>query len=246
MFQTTEVLSRHAPLIKRHGAYLPHWRIDGATYAVTFRLADSVPADLLRKWRIEREHIIARAEQMDRPLTSCELDRLDELHAEKIQTWLDQGFGSCTLREPAFAELVRSALTHFDGVRYTLFAWCVMPNHIHTVVQPTEGHDLSMILQSWKSYTGRKALAMLGKSGEGEFWQRESYDRVIRDHLELRRQIRYVLDNPRKANLPNWTWVGCTDWALELLGRDARDPSGALQDNAARIGLEPDATIGRP
>lgn len=196
------------PLIIRQGANLPHWRVDGGTYAVTFRLADSLPQEVLVRWKLERNHIIARAEQMGRPLTEVEYKRLDVLHSERVETWLDQGHGSCALRDERIARLVRDAMLHFDGERYDLLAWCIMPNHVHAALRTYPGRDLSMILLSWKGFTGRKAREILGTTGAGEFWQKEPYDHLVRGSEDLQRQIAYTLANPTAAGLQNWPWSG--------------------------------------
>jgi len=198
----------HAGLVKRQGANLPHWRVDGGTYAVTFRLADSLPAKVLDQWRCERAEIVQRAESMGRSLTDFETKRLDELHGERIEKWLDQGYGSCALRDPRIARLVADAIRCFDGQRYDLLAWCVMPNHAHAVLRTFPGRDVSKILQSWKGYTGKRAREILNTRGQGEFWQKEPYDHLIRDRTDLARQVRYVLGNPTAAGLIDWPWVG--------------------------------------
>ncbi|MCA3005226.1 MAG: transposase [Planctomycetaceae bacterium] len=195
-------------LIIRQGANLPHWRMDGATYAVTFRLADSLPQETLVRWKRNRTQIMQRAERAGRPLTAAERRRLDELHGEHIDDWLDHGHGSCLMRDPRIARLVRDAMTHFDGVRYRLLAWCVMPNHAHAVLRPLLGHDLSKILLSWKGFTGKRGRELLKTQGQGEFWQKESYDHLVRDSQDLANQIQYVLSNPARAGLVDWPWVG--------------------------------------
>jgi REP element-mobilizing transposase RayT len=194
-------------LIIRQGASLPHWRMDGATYAVTFRLADSLPAEVLRRWGAEREHTVQQAEAMGRPLTASEIRRLQELHSQRVDEWLDRGHGSCALRDPRIAQLVSNAMRHFDGQRYDLLAWCVMPNHVHAVLRVYADQDLSNILLSWKGFTGKKARELLGSSGEGAFWQKESYDHIVRDDEDLARQMNYVLNNPPAAGLMDWPWV---------------------------------------
>jgi REP element-mobilizing transposase RayT len=103
------------------------------------------------------------------------------------------------------AALVRDALRFFDGERYDLYAWCIMPNHVHVVVQPRPGFGLTDILHSWKSFSGSKANQLLGR--QGEFWQAESFDHLIRDESDLKNQIRYVQENPEKAGLKDWRFV---------------------------------------
>lgn len=193
-------------IVKRHGAKLPHWTRESAAYAVTFRLEDSLPASVLRSWLAEREHIVTRAAALGRPLSVFEQKRLDELHSERVERYLDAGRGSCWMNRPEIAELVQSAVHHFDMERYTVFAWCVMPNHVHVVLQPGSGHTLPAVLHSWKSYTSLRANRLLGR--RGPVWQSEYYDHLIRDRTDLMRQIAYVLRNPASVGLADWHWVG--------------------------------------
>src|SRR5262249_49103303 len=120
--------------------------------------------------------------------------------------WLDKGHGSCALRDPRLAALVRDAMLHFEGTRYDLFAWCVMPNHAHAVMGTYPGRDVSMILLSWKGFTGKKAREFLG--GEGDFWQKEPYAPLVRDGAAFAHWVVYVLNTPAAADLKNWPWVG--------------------------------------
>lgn len=196
----------HATLRIRRGAYLPHWTREGSIYAVTFRLADSLPKSLVEQWAFERDNLVKTASQLGRPLTQDEQKRLKELHSEKVESYLDSGHGACWLKEPRVAEVVASALKHFDGERYQLLGWCVMPNHVHVVVQPRQEHDLPNILHSWKSYTAKEANKILGR--KGEFWQSEYYDHLIRDEQDLWHSIEYVVTNPKTAGLKDWRWVG--------------------------------------
>jgi len=141
----------------RDGAYLPHWTKEGSVYAVNFRLADSLPAHVLEAWRSERNSILQNAKEQGRPLTWEEITSLDHLHSEKVERFLDAGMGACWLKMPSVAKLVADALAHFDNQRYKLVAWCIMPNHVHVVLNPIQGHDLPAILHSWKSFTALKA-----------------------------------------------------------------------------------------
>jgi REP element-mobilizing transposase RayT len=204
-----------ATIKKRRGAYLPHWTRDVAWYAVTFRLWDSLPEHVIESWLFERKNIVKTAEQMKRPLSRHEEERLAHLYSEKVERYLDAGFGSCYMEDARVAKVVSNALLHFEGQRYNLAAWCVMPNHVHVVVQPFSGitggtpvphFDLPEILHSWKSFTAKEANRLLKRSGE--FWQAEYYDHLVRDDADFNHSVRYVLDNPIKAGLKNWKWVG--------------------------------------
>ena len=81
-----------------------------------------------------------------------------------------------------------------------------MPNHVHVIFQPMQTWTLAKIIHSWKSFTVHRANKLLGRAGE--FWQRESYDHLIRDSNEMERISRYIANNPAKAKLGHWAWVG--------------------------------------
>ena len=197
---------RNDTIRKRRGAYLPHWTRDGAWYAVTFRLWDSIPADVLNSWRFEQKNIIKTAEQMKRPLTEKEKQRLAYLQSERIERYLDAGVGSCYMKDNRVARLVADSVTHFENQRYDLAAWCVMPNHVHVVCKPFPRHELSNILHSWKSFSAKEANRILGR--QGAFWQTEPHDHLIRDQADFVHAVSYVLENPARAGLKNWRWVG--------------------------------------
>mgnify|MGYP001563148196 CR=1 FL=1 len=155
---------------------------------------------------IERDNTIRTAKVANRELTDHEVKRMETLHSERIESYLDSGAGSCWLRQQDIAHVVRDSLFHFDDERYEIIAWCVMPNHVHVVFRPFEGQVLSEILHSWKSFAAKKANQLLGRSGE--FWQAEYYDHLIRDEEDFRHAVSYVLENPEKAGLKGWPWVG--------------------------------------
>jgi len=109
--------------------YLPHFDSPETIQFVTFRLADSLPNSVIESIRF-RDHALPRLERE-----------------------LDAGLGTCWLRRPEIASLVEGALLHFDGERYRLLAWCLMPNHVHVVIEMLDGLSLSQIVGSWKSFT---------------------------------------------------------------------------------------------
>ncbi len=204
----------------RNRGHLPQWKRLGATYFVTFRLADSLPQRALESIEFKQKDIVKTADQQHRPLTPAEQERLDQLFAERIEQYLDAGAGSCGLARPEIAEVVAGALRHFDGERYSLLAWCIMPNHVHVVFEPSSGNALADILHSWKSFTARRANEILGATGH--FWQREYYDHLVRDPEDLDRVVRYVVENPHRAGLENWKWV----WraAVDVAPASGRQP----------------------
>ncbi len=207
---------------KRQGRYLPHWSQEGATYAISFRLADAVPAEVAELWRRQREEIAERARQQGRSLTAAELTELDRLYSEKIEAFLDAGHGECLLKNPGLAEIVQDALRHFHGDRYELVTWAIMPNHIHAIVRPFRGQELSRIVHSWKSFTSKEINRQIAR--EGILWMDEYYDHVIRDERDFANQVQYILANPQKAGLGDWPWYGVEIASEgEDRGQDARD-----------------------
>jgi len=183
--------------------HLPHWRQPGVTYFVTTRLADSLPQAKLREWNEEREHWL-RARGCRTP---ADLERLAERERRefhrhftaKFHAWLDAGFGACLLRQAEAARIVADALRFFDGERYVLGDFVVMPNHLHLLVTPAPDHQLSDIVRSWKTFTARQINGLLGRSGA--FWQAETYDHIVRSEEQLAHYRRYIAENPVKAKL---------------------------------------------
>ena len=174
--------------------YLPHFEGGEIVQSITFRLHDSLPL-------VVRDELTAELQRL------AENER--ELHRRRrIESALDCGHGTCFLTNPHVARLVSAALRRFDGERYRLHAWCVMPNHVHVVVTPFAGHTLSSLVHSWKSFTATKANQHLGR--RGRFWMQEYFDRAIRDERHFRAVVEYVEHNPVKAGLcrapEDWPW----------------------------------------
>jgi REP element-mobilizing transposase RayT len=225
MMEATHGQNARATLEIRQGAYLPHWTLSyGGIYAVTFRLADSLPQSVLERLVRERTTLEHEAIARHGELARDEAARLAHLHSEKIEAYLDAGNGSCWLRRPDIAGIVSRAFSYFDGDRYRLHAWCVMPNHAHVLVEPLPGFHLVDIVHSWKSFTAKAANKLLDRTGN--FWQTEYYDHLIRDEADYAHAVWYIEQNPVRAGLHHWRWVsrGTGVPPVECLehGRDAR------------------------
>lgn len=127
---------------------------------------------------------------------------------KRVAAWLDRGEGECHLRDRRIAELVENTLLYFDGERYRLLAWCVMPNHVHAMIETTSGHPLERVIHSWKSYTAKEANRILRR--RATFWQPEYHDRFIRDDDHYGNVLRYIELNPVIAGLvarpEDWRW----------------------------------------
>ena len=159
--------------------YLPHYDEQGLIQLLTFRLADSLP----------------RAKQLElRDTRITSLQRRNRLDA-----YLDAGWGQCLLRDARVAKIAQNTLLHFDRQRYNLLAWVVMPNHIHALAEFNRGHAVAKVMHSWKSFIAHETNRLLSRTGP--LFQREYHDRFVRNEDHLARAIEYIHYNPVKARL---------------------------------------------
>jgi putative DNA methylase len=163
--------------------YLPHYEDNSKVQFITFRLADSLPAFVFEQLRTEQRMGL---------ISEIQLHRL-------LEKFLDSGNGAKCLGDPRIAEMVQQNLLHFNGGKYQLHAWVLMPNHGHILLEPCEGNSLSAIMHSMKSYTSHQANKILRRSGT--FWSKEYFDRYIRNGEHYRNVVRYIENNPVKARL---------------------------------------------
>jgi putative DNA methylase len=166
--------------------YLPHFDGGELSQFITYRLSDSLPQTVLQRWRHEFEQE--------------GLADIDSAVRKRAENYLDKGYGECHLKTPRVAAMVEENLLYFDSVRYRLFAWVVMPNHIHILITPCLGHSLTEIMRT-KSYTAREANRILNR--KGQFWQEDYFDRYIRDAEHFDNVVAYIENNPVKARLCN-------------------------------------------
>ncbi|NOU36376.1 MAG: primosomal protein N' [Kiritimatiellaceae bacterium] len=195
------------------GGSLSHWRQDGTTYFVTFRLADSLPQEKLKQWQKERDEWLAEnpkpAAGRDEGVVSTEdnVDATPSSHlaewqqtyrtcfTERFERWLDQGSGFCVFQRPELRKPVVDALYAKQGVQYDLRSYIVMPNHVHVLVSPLGDHTLSAIVQAWKSISARKIKKLTGQSES--VWQKGSFDHIVRSPESLEKFRRYIEENPK-------------------------------------------------
>ena len=176
--------------------HLPHWQQGKAWVFVTWRLGDAMPKAKLDQWKAERETWMTHHPEPWDEKTEAEYH---ERFSHQIDEWLDQGSGSCLLKDPDNAAVVADALRHFDGDRYELASFVVMPNHVHVLFRPLEGHALPEIVKSWKGFTSREINKRAGKTGA--LWQDEYWDRLIRHEQHFFKVAEYIRENPVKAKL---------------------------------------------
>ena len=214
--------------------YLPHCDFPNLVQFVTFRLADSMPESRRGEW----EHLL-----------KIENDREKRTQLEE---YLDRGIGECHLRDARVAKIAEDAMLHFHNERYELLAWCVMPNHVHVLVD-VRMTPLWKIIQNWKVrvenqrrkllLAERRAPSRPVSNGGGNEprrcsalqWQREYWDTFMRDETQEKTAIRYIENNPVKARLcdskENWPFSSarCRDKFARLVITDGAPASGPAQ-----------------
>lgn len=178
--------------IDRHRHKLPHWQQESTWIFVTWRLADSLPKAWLDQWNEQRDIWLALHPQPWDEATDMEFH---ERFGKDVDALLDAGHGSCSLRKRDNAEIVASALRHFDGQRYALSDFVVMPNHIHVLFSPDPDYKLADIIHSWKRHTAWVINAREGKTGA--LWQPDYWDRLIRSQRHYDWAKKYIADNPK-------------------------------------------------
>jgi putative transposase len=196
------------------GSCLPHWYQAGVSYFVTFRTADSIPADVSRRWHAERADWLRRqgilpddANWRDRLAELPEASRRQyhETFSRRYLETLDKGLGACLLRRRELSAVVGNALRHFDGDRYRLGDFVVMPNHVHLIVCLLGDTEIEKQCASWKRFTAREINGTLGTSGR--FWQEESFDHLIRSPNQFQAVQHYIANNP--THLPPSDYLLC-------------------------------------
>jgi putative transposase len=202
---------------------LPHWfQVDAAVF-VTFRLADSLPKEVVIRMLAELREWL-RCNSMPSVLADVIFDA-NEIHCDRIMNEissiqrrefkrltdrllhrsLDECHGACWLRNPELATIVSDAIKHFDGDRYDVDSFVIMPNHVHAIVQFRHDGGLSTIGQSWMRYTARAINKNIGRTGE--LWQPEPFDHIIRSPEQFEYLQRYIAANPTKAKLARGEFV---------------------------------------
>ncbi|MBI4822455.1 MAG: transposase [Deltaproteobacteria bacterium] len=182
--------------------YVPHWERDDVAQSITFRLYDSIPQDVYSQLAIELASLPESARALER--------------RRRIEEALDLNLGARHLEHPEIAGLVERSLLYFDGNRYRLHAWVVMPTHVHVVLSLGANVTLGSIVHSWKSFSAKAANGLLGRTGP--FWLGEYFDRAIRDELHFAAAVDYTEMNPVKARLcvekSEWPWSSAAPrWA---------------------------------
>jgi len=230
-----------------HKRNLPHWEQKCKAYFVTFRLYDSIPKTVADNIRQEREYWLEK----NKIKSISDLNKLDKekqieyyhLFSKRYNELLDNGYGSCVLVKPECKKIVEDALKYFEGERYILDKYIIMPNHVHVIVIPKGKWTLSNIMHSWKSYTSNKINKLLGR--EGELWLHESFDHIIRNPEQLERIRKYIEDNSKVTqtsslsnNVTQPSWLSNSSLSNTIHKQDACVTKGRTPYNFKRHCIE--------
>ncbi len=187
---------------------LPHWTQVGTVCFITWRTSDSLPKGVLSKLAEERRQLLRTAgidgdRDWRRGLAKLPIAERSRMRWSLFAVWdkaLDRGAGECVLASPELSRIVADSLLHFDGDRYSLTDFIVMPNHVHVLVAFRAEEMLLKQCRSWKRFTSGEIQKFLGR--QGEFWQVDQFDHLVRSEEDFWRYRRYIAENAVKAHLP--------------------------------------------
>ena len=191
----------------------PHWSQAGAIVFVTFRTHDSIPREVLRRWEREKNDWMRRRGHPENQHWSEILPALsDDERGEFYQQFnrcredfLDTCHGRCLLRRPELAKIVADSLMHFDGDRYRMGDFVVMPNHVHLLAAFASAEAMKKQFGSWLHYTAVQINREIGE--RGHFWQQEPFDHLVRSIEQYEYLRDYIAGNSKKANLKEGEFI---------------------------------------
>ena len=214
------------------GARVDHWELANCVYHVCFRLADSVPQDVLAAWRSEREELLSRRKEDGLPVDREEFERAQWVLSDRVAKFLDSGHGECLLAKEGAGDLVRATILHDHGCKYVVHAIGIMPNHVHALIQPLADCRLMKLVDQWKRITARRINRLLGR--HGQVWREDHYNRIVRDREEYRNQLNYVRGNDMVMS-----WVAAPRGAAET----GESPVRAAETFVARLAPQSDRRV---
>ncbi len=176
--------------------YLPHFDGVSAIQLVTIRLADALPIKVIESIRrtVDVEKNSNPDEKMKKRITL-------------IEQFADKGYGKCLLKSSGNSQIVKEKLLKSG---HMIYVWVIMPNHIHFLIKINENSTLSRFMKAFKQKTTREIN--IRENTSGIIWQKEYYDRYIRDDKHFSVAKAYIRSNPVKAGLvkdiTEWEWYG--------------------------------------
>lgn len=181
-----------ADIVRYMGKHLPHWHQSNAIQYITFHLNDSLPQTVLDqihdfKTSFEENH--------PKPWDKQTTDDFYNIFRPFEARMLDNGYGSCILRNSEIRKHLSDSLLHGDGTRYDLLAFVIMPNHVHLLMSDLTGEDVNTIIKSIQHFSAYKINRLLGQTGR--LWMDDSFDRIVRSLPHLHHCLAYIISNPQ-------------------------------------------------
>ena len=195
----SQFLDRHEPIHETKGN-LPHWTQYGKITFITFHLADSLPKHVIDFMQAEYESLKL---QLEKEGNHTNLERLRAIRHNQLEKYLDKGYGSCLLSSPIFRSIIINTLNYNNGNTYLLHSYVIMPNHIHLLLEPKGTATIQQITHSIKSFSSHE-INKLQKS-TGSIWQKEFFDRIIRNEEHYMRVLEYIKNNPKHCPPTEYT-----------------------------------------
>ena len=170
---------------------LPHIHQPEKLQFVTFRLADSLPVSV-------RTLIDAQMKAFEMAHPKPWNQSIQQLFNAKfrpaLQKLLDKGYGECILKNPQVRQIVVNAINYYnDNNEIEFFDYVIMPNHVHLLA--TFSIPPEVLIGKLRKFTSRVINTLLHRTGT--IWDREVWDRYIRNHTHLTNTRCYIQDNPR-------------------------------------------------
>jgi putative transposase len=124
-----------------------------------------------------------------------------------------------------------------DRGQFDLWAYVIMPEHVHLVLWPNDGVKISQILTTLKQSVAKRAILWLRQNSPDflarledvqpsgrrsyRFWQRGGgYDRNLRSISDIHEKVAYIHQNPVRRGLvkvqDDWTWSSARAWITGL------------------------------
>lgn len=217
---------------------LPHYQPEYGIFAITFRLAFSLPNRIIEILKEEKEDFERNILILKGKKLQDYKNEFERKYFETFDTFLNKYSKSpMWLSIDSIAVKVKESLHFMDKKMYDLFAYCIMPNHVHVMIKPLRKsnnvvYSLANIMYSLKRFTANECNRLLEK--KGQFWHNESYDHFIRDDKDFEYQLYYLLNNPIKAKLIDKTKMWKHSWMNDDL-KVIRDSD--LEKKTLNIGM---------
>ena len=182
---------------------LPHWQQEGKIHYLTIRLHDSLPRQVVDQYKAEKEIFLHK---YPRPWDDDIIRKYQLLISNPIENYLDAGYGCCALGDPSARQYLIDAIDYYDGNRFGVLAYVIMPNHMHMLVVPLNGYGLDETVSSVLRFSATGINRHIGR--KGKFWQTEPFDSIVRNQMHYIKCLEYIKHNPDNLPIGSYAFGG--------------------------------------